>query len=72
MSNGTLYLHSHSGIERENKFPKHIVLVDEKFKDLFSDGAVDLASFKYRGNLYYKVPILQFINKGGIFKNLDK
>lgn len=60
-------LHSHSGLERELKFKKHTVLVDEKFKGLFLDDTIE--PFKHGGVNYYKVPILSFVNKGGIFKN---
>lgn len=60
-------LHSHSGLERELKFKKHTVLVDEKFKVLFLEDTIE--PFKYKGVNYYKVPILSFANKGGIFKN---
>lgn len=67
MSNKVTYLHSHSGLERELKFPKHTVLVDEEYKGLFIEGTIE--PFKYNGVNYYKVPILSFVNKGGIFKN---
>jgi hypothetical protein len=35
MSNGVTYLHSHSAIEREIKLPKHLVIVDVAYEDLF-------------------------------------
>jgi len=60
-------LHSHSGLERELKFPKHTVLVDEEYKDMFLGDTIE--NFKYNGRIYCKVPILSFVNKGGIFKN---
>ena len=60
-------LHSHRWLEKELKFKKHTVLVDEKFKGLFLDDTIE--PFKYNGVNYYKVPILSFVNKGGIFKN---
>lgn len=60
-------LHSHSGIERELKFPKHTVLVDKEYKGLFIDGTIE--KLKYNGMVYYKVPILSFVEKGGKFKN---
>ena len=60
-------LHSHSGLERELKLKKHIVLVDEKFKVLFLEDTIE--PFKYNGVNYYKVPILSFVKKGGTFKN---
>jgi len=60
-------LHSHSGLERELRFPKHTVLVDEEYKGLFIEDTIE--PFKYMGKVYYKVPILSFANKGGSFKN---
>lgn len=60
-------LHSHSGLERELKFPKHKVLVDEEYKGMFIEDTIE--PFKYMGKVYYKVPILSFVNKGGTFKN---
>lgn len=63
-------LHSHSGLERELKFKKHIVLVDEKFKVLFLEDTIE--PFKYNGVNYYKVPILSFVKNGGHFKNFIK
>lgn len=70
MSNGVTYLHSHSGIERELKFPKHLVLVDEKYKSLFLQDTI--TPFKHNGRLYYKVPVLSFVRKGGMFKNFSE
>jgi hypothetical protein len=60
-------LHSHSGLERELKFKKHVVLVDEEYKHMFLEDTIE--KFKYLGKVYYKVPILSFVRKGGIFKN---
>lgn len=60
-------LHSHSGLERDMNIPKHIVLVDEQFKGLFASDMIQ--PLKYCGNLYYKVPIMSFVNNGGVFKN---
>ncbi len=57
-------LHSHSRIERELGFPKHMVLVDKEYGYLFEK----YIPFKYRGVLYYKVPIMEFVENGGIFK----
>ena len=57
-------LHSHSRIERELEFPKHMVLVDEEYGYLFKK----YIHFKYRGVSYYKVPTLEFVENGGIFK----
>ena len=36
MSHGLTFLHSHSGLERDLRFPKHTVLVDAKFAHMFS------------------------------------
>lgn len=69
MSQSTTYLHSHSGLERELRMPKHLVLVDERFYDMFSDSMTWPVRFKYRNVLYYKVPILSFVYKNGVFKN---
>lgn len=60
-------LHSHSGLERELKMPKHLVLVDEKYKSMFFEDTI--TPFRYNGRLYYKVPITSFVMKGGNFKN---
>ena len=67
MSNKMNFLHSHSALERELKFPKHIVLVDEEYKNLFLEDAIE--KFTYWRKVYYKVPILSFVNNGGVFKN---
>ena len=73
MSQGINYLHSHSGIERtlkdKNIVNKSHVLVDEQFKDLFDDCAKPIKSIVVSDKKYFKVPILSFVNKGGIFKN---
>lgn len=69
MSQGLNKLHSHSGLERELRFPKHTVLIDAKFKHLFL--ADTITPFVYNKVEYYKVPVLSFINKGGVFKNLS-
>lgn len=66
MSRGCDYLHSHSGIEVEMKFPKYIVLVDEKYKDLFSKST----PYSYKGNMYLKVSTKEFADMGGVFKFL--
>lgn len=73
MSQGILYLHSHSGIERNVKElakDKFHVLVDEVYKYLFDDSG-DVHLFVYNNKRYYKVPTYAFFQKGGIFKNLD-
>lgn len=69
MSQGIKYLHSHSGIERELKYPKHIVLVDEEYIGVFSE-LLDLKKIKCNGKFYIEVPIMEFVFKGGVFKNL--
>lgn len=72
MSHGISYLHSHSGLERELRMPKHIVLVDARFKELFTSGLYEITPYKFNGVSYYKVPIMAFVHKGGIFKNLNQ
>jgi hypothetical protein len=62
------YLHSHSGIERELCFPKNTVLIDKKYEHLFEGEPHTL--FIHKGVEYYKVNILSFVKKGGVFKNL--
>ena len=68
MSHGINTLHSHSGLERELKFPKHTVLVDAEFARLFHKDLVK--PFKYNGIDYIQVNISMFVKAGGIFKNL--
>lgn len=72
MSQGINYLHSHSAIERNERLPKHVVLIDGEYKGLFVDCAVKMSPYRYNNKTYYKVPILTFVYKGGVFKNLDK
>ena len=72
MSQGITYLHSHSWAERELRLPKNVVLIDKEYKGLFEGGLVKLEPLKLNGVLYYKVPILSFVYKGGVFKNLIK
>lgn len=68
MSSGINYMHSHSALERELRFPKKYVLVDTRYGDLFSE---DLRTpFTYNGHDYYKVHIYLFWKKGGVFKDL--
>lgn len=50
--------------------PKHIVLVDSKYKDVFSDCGIELKTFKLNNIEYIKVPILSFVHKGGVFKGV--
>lgn len=51
-------------------FPKNIVLVDNKYKDLFV--SCKTSKMMYNGIEYLKVPILSFVYKGGVFKPFDK
>lgn len=69
MSRGLQQLHSHSGLERDLKLPKHVVLVDAMFAHLFVKGVT--APFKYNGVEYIKVDVRDFIENGGMFKNLN-
>ena len=70
MSNGITFLHSHSGLERNLRFTKHIVLVDAKFANMFSGGPC--VPFTHNSIEYVKVNILSFIKKGGVFKNISE
>ena len=70
MSQGINYLHSHSGLERQIKLPKHVVLVDIKYKDLFAYEPCSIV--EYNNKEYIKVNIRTFIRKGGLFKNYEK
>lgn len=65
-------LHSHSGIERDEHFPKTFVLVDERWGELFKSKGVEPILYPYNGITYLKVPIRTFVSLGGIFKNLSK
>ena len=71
MSHGMTFLHSHSGLERDLKFPKHTVLIDARFVHEFNKFGIKTTPFKYNGVEYYKVNILAFANAGGVFKNLS-
>lgn len=70
MSHGLTFLHSHSGLERDLRFPKHTVLVDAKFAHMFS--GEPCVPFTHNHIEYVKVNILSFANKGGVFKNLSE
>lgn len=67
-------MHSHSGLEREMRFPKSLVAIDERWLDRFADIAdvIKLEPFSRHGMKYYKVPILYFVKKGGVFKNFSE
>ena len=63
MSHGINYLHSHSGIEKEQDFPKREVLVDEEYLSLFSNAEP----------YYYKdKSTREFAMRGGRFKCLNE
>lgn len=66
MSHGVSILHSHSAIERDLRFGKSEVLIDEEYKDRF----LEAKPFEYKGKMYYKVNVLNFVLKGGTFMNL--
>lgn len=66
MSKGCDYLHSHSGLEIELKFPKHFVLVDEKYEKMFNYAV----PFVHNNTMYLKVRTIDFANNGGVFKFL--
>ena len=68
MSDGHNYLHSHSKLERLLQFEKKEVLIDTRYKDMFGEEL--LTPFRYKNHDYYKVNILTFVRKGGVFKNL--
>lgn len=73
MSHGITFLHSHSGLERDLRFPKHTVLVDAKFAYMFSgEPCVPFTHITHNRIKYVKVNILSFVNKGGVFKNLSE
>jgi len=67
MSQGINYLHSHSAIEREKRFKKHIVLVDEEYEKMFKKSV----PYVYNNKMYLQVQILEFVKNGGAFKNFD-
>lgn len=70
MSAGVGFLHSHSGIERDLKFPKDVVLVDVCYENIFED--VPHKPFMFKKHKFLQVNILNFLHKGGVFKNLYK
>lgn len=61
-------LHSHSALERALKMPKHTVLVDAKYKDLFLEDTYK--EFTCQKIKYLKVNTYDLYRKGGVFKNL--
>ena len=70
MSHELTFLHSHSGLERDLRFPKHTVLVDAKFAHMFS--GEPCIPFTHNRIVYVKVNTLSFVKKGGVFKNLSE
>ena len=64
------HLHSHSGLEKKLLFPKNKVLVDKDFLHLFSNKQAE--KFVYKQMEYYRVPIMAFVMKGGVFKNFEQ
>lgn len=73
MSIGEIQLHNHSGLEKEIRFPKKFVLVDEVFRDRFNPSRISETVIAVNGKKmkFIKVPTLDFVRKGGIFKNLS-
>ena len=76
MSYGHLYLHSHSALERNvddkdivNK--SHVLICDTGIK-YFEDVKDFLHKIEIDKRTYYKVPIMMFVKKGGVFKNLSE
>jgi hypothetical protein len=67
MSHSVGFLHSHSSIERDMRLPKHYVIIDEEYKNMFLDAQL----VKIGRKKYYKVGTLDFVLKGGIFKNFS-
>lgn len=61
-------MHSHSALERELKFPKNVVLIDQEYGDRFAD--FQLKPFTYKGHQYYKVDTYLFYRRHGVFKNV--
>jgi hypothetical protein len=68
MSMGISYLHSHSALERQLRWKKRTVLVDVKFSPLFDKSK----NYLHNGTHYIEVGILDFVKKGGVFKNLEE
>ena len=74
MSTGENRMHSHSGLERELSYPKNFVIVDKSFKECFDPQSIKEEFFLLRDGRkieYIKVPTLDFVRKGGLFKNLN-
>jgi hypothetical protein len=71
MSKGLTVIHSHSGLERNLKLPKYVVLVDANFASVFHKYGIGTKPYKYNNVDYIKVRTLDFVKVGGVFKNLD-
>ena len=61
-------LHSHSGLERSLDFSKQQVLIDEQFGELFKVKN----PMSHNGKHYYSVHIMDFVKRGGAFKNFNE
>ena len=70
MSTGVNFMHSHSALERDLKFPKKYVLIDTKYANKFQDTFVK--PFTYRGKDFCKVHTYEFWRRGGVFKDLKE
>lgn len=73
MSKGMNVLHSHSIMEREDKKlakDKRHVIIDAEYKNLFNEHETE--PYVVNNRMYYKVPTLSFIDKGGVFKALKE
>lgn len=68
MSHKKNYLHSHSALEREKGIPKHKVIIDIEFGNLFA--VKQLVRFNKED--YYLVDTYTFYQRGGVFQNLLK
>lgn len=70
MSQRIPYLHSHSAYEREKKFPKDKVLIDERFKPMFEERHLFVEDYMPESKQFCVVRILDFVKLGGVFKNV--
>lgn len=71
MSHGILYLHNHSALERDLKYKKNKVLVDTRFEQMFEQRGIKTHMVRYYNQFYLEIDTLDFVNCGGIFKNLQ-
>ncbi len=65
------FLHSHSALERDLKFPKSYVLVDEEYSYMFEESGIVAVPVTICGVNYVKVPVMAFVKLGGVFKNFS-